>query len=67
MFGTFSEAEYRASVSVLASSVGQCIMVLSLLLSVVIVGVKALQIVVGVILLTEGCVRNYCTELVPFQ
>lgn len=42
-------------------------MALSLLLSVVIVGVKALQIVIGFSLLTEGCVRNYSTEFVPFQ
>ena len=43
----FSEAQPLSSVWVLASSFGQCIMALSLLLSVVIGGVKALQIVVG--------------------
>lgn len=40
---------------------------LSLLLSVVIVGVKALQIVVGFSPLTEGCLRSYSTELIPFH
>lgn len=42
-------------------------MTLSLLLSVVIVGVKALEIVVGFSLLTEGYVHNYSTKLVPLQ
>lgn len=55
------------SVSAPGSSLGRRAMVLSLLLSVLIVGAKALQIGFGFSRPTEGCVRNYATELVPFQ